>query len=119
MICGCLASYVYVFSILVSRFTPPPPSFLCTDNVGVIGACWQACWVAHQVALEALLVKLLVLDLIGWWFLVIVGDFPDESGSQSSSLMAFSERGDQIPGIGDGELPVVLSKTGDETETGQ
>ena len=50
---------------------------------------------------------------------MIAGDFPEESGSQSNSLMAFSERGDQIPGIGDGELPVVLSKTGEETDTGQ
>ncbi|XP_020609445.1 YLP motif-containing protein 1-like isoform X2 [Orbicella faveolata] len=31
--------------------------------------------------------------------------------------MAFSGRGDQIPGIGDGELPVVPSKTGDTTDT--
>lgn len=50
---------------------------------------------------------------------MIVGDFPEESESQSNTFIAFSERGDQIPGIGDGELPVVPSKTGDETETGQ
>lgn len=48
-----------------------------------------------------------------------VGDFPEESESHSDSLMAFSERGDQIPGIGDGELPVVPSKTEDKTDTGQ
>ena len=50
---------------------------------------------------------------------MILGDFPEESESDSNSLMAFSGRGDQIPGIGDGELPVVPSKTGDRTDTGQ
>lgn len=50
---------------------------------------------------------------------MIVGDFPEESESHGNSCMAFSGRGDQIPGIGDGELPVVPSKTGDTTDTGQ
>jgi len=49
---------------------------------------------------------------------VVVGDFPEESESHSSSLRAFSRRVDQIPGIGDGELPVVPSKAGDKTDTG-
>ena len=50
---------------------------------------------------------------------MIVGDFPEESESKSNSLVAFSGRGGQIPGIGDGELPVVPSITGDKTDIGQ
>jgi len=50
---------------------------------------------------------------------VIVGDFTEESESKSNSLVGFSGRRGQIPGIGDGELPVVPSKTGDKTDIGQ
>ena len=49
---------------------------------------------------------------------MVAGDFPEESESHSNSLIAFSGRVDQIPGIGDGDLPVVPSKAGDETDTG-
>ena len=48
-----------------------------------------------------------------------VGDYPEEPGSHSEGLVPFSGSGDQIPGIGDGELPVVPAKTEDETDTGQ
>ena len=38
---------------------------------------------------------------------------------QNQGLVSFSGGGDQIPGIGDGEFPVVPAETGDETDTGQ
>lgn len=49
-----------------------------------------------------------------------VGDFPEDSGSYSERFVSFSGRGDQIPGIGDGEMPVVpAAKPEDKTDTGQ
>ncbi|XP_078344222.1 uncharacterized protein LOC144629860 isoform X2 [Oculina patagonica] len=45
------------------------------------------------------------------------GDFREESGSYGENYMAFSGRGDQIPGIGDGEMPVVQANTQENTDT--
>ena len=48
------------------------------------------------------------------------GDFPEDTGSYGERFVSFSGREDQIPGIGDGEMPVVpAAKPEDKTDTGR
>lgn len=48
--------------------------------------------------------------------LLELGGFTEEPESYSGGLSQFSSRGDQIPGIGDGEMPVVpAAKAEDDT----
>lgn len=48
-----------------------------------------------------------------------VGNFLDESESQSKGIVSLTGQGDQIPGIGDGEFSIVPVQTSDKAEEGQ
>ena len=54
-----------------------------------------------------------------WNFFLEMASYTDEPESYSSSISQWSSRVDQIPGIGDGEMPVVPAETQDSTVTGQ
>jgi len=59
------------------------------------------------------------LPVIGFPFMLELDAYAEEPDSYSGSLSQFSSRGDQIPGIGDNEMPVVPAKTEDDTVTGR
>ena len=48
-----------------------------------------------------------------------LGTFAEEPEPYSESLSQFSSRGGQIPGIDDGEMPVVPARSEESTVTGQ
>lgn len=53
-----------------------------------------------------------------FWFLEL-GTFTEEPEPYSGSISQFSSGDDQIPGIGDGEMPVVPAKSEDSAFTGR